>query len=141
VHLARRLSAEKRKAMMSSIHSFDTKPEMRVRSLLHRMGYRFRVHCKDLPGRPDIVLPRHKKVVFVNGCFWHGHDGCSKLRIPTANRDYWESKIHGNVERDSRRLEQLRQLGWNVFVVWECETESPKALQQSLLRFMDRRNT
>lgn len=108
---------------MSRIGPKDTKPELLVRRLLHRMGFRFRLHRKDLPGRPDVVLPRHRTVVLVHGCYWHMHEGCPAGRLPTANRPFWESKLLKNRERDRRNVTALRRLGWRVVVLWECAVE------------------
>ncbi len=108
---------------MSRIKGKDTGPEKVVRSLLHRMGFRFRLHVKDLPGKPDIVLPRYRTVIFVHGCFWHRHRGCRNCTTPTNNREFWVKKLEGNAARDERHVSALRKLGWSVVVVWECETE------------------
>jgi len=117
------LSSEKRSWNMSRIRSKDTGPEMRVRSALHRAGYRFRLHVKDLPGKPDIVLPKYKTVIFVHGCFWHRHKGCSNATMPSTNQEFWKEKFKRNVDRDKREQAELKKLGWNVIVVWECEVE------------------
>lgn len=122
-------SPEKRSSLMASIKSANTRPEVRVRSVLHRRGYRFRLHVPDLPGRPDIVLPRHQTVVLVHGCFWHQHPGCSKSRLPTNNRSWWRSKFTRNVERDRENHEALRALGWHVIVVWGCQTRSTEQIE------------
>ena len=109
---------------MSRIRGKDTKPELLVRSILHRLGYRFTVsgpNNKKLPGKPDIVLPKWGTVVFVHGCFWHGHDRCPSFRLPTTRRAFWQEKIANNRKRDARAARELRQLGWNVVVIWECE--------------------
>ena len=121
---------------MSRIGSRDTKPELVVRSALHRMGYRFRLHRKDLPGTPDIVLPRHGTVIFVHGCFWHRHKGCSACYTPKTRTEFWKKKFGDNVRRDRRNTRLLRQRGWKVFVVWECETGSDSKLQRLLARRM-----
>jgi DNA mismatch endonuclease, patch repair protein len=106
---------------MSRIKGKDTKPELIVRSFVHRLGYRFRLHCKNLPGKPDIVLPRHKKIIFVHGCFWHMHN-CKKGRVKPATRtQFWENKRTGNKERDRWNIRALKKLGWDVLVVWECQ--------------------
>jgi DNA mismatch endonuclease (patch repair protein) len=115
---------------MSRIRGKDTKPEMVVRSLLHRMGYRFRLHGKGLPGRPDIVLARHKTVVFVHGCFWHRHRGCRNCTTPTHRREWWLKKLEGNAARDSRHQTALKELGWRVLVIWECELWGAKTLNR-----------
>lgn len=122
------LTKEKRSWNMSRIRSKDTGPEMRVRSALHRAGYRFRLHVKDLPGRPDIVLPKYKTVIFVHGCFWHRHKGCSRATMPSSNQEYWKQKFKRNVERDKCEQAELKQLGWRVFVVWECKIKQPRFL-------------
>lgn len=108
---------------MGRIRGKDTTPEMAVRSALHRLGYRFRLHGRGLPGRPDVVLRRYRTVVFVHGCFWHRHKHCSNCTTPTANRDFWVRKLEGNAARDRVHARTLRKLGWRVLVVWECETE------------------
>ena len=105
---------------MSRIRSTDTGIEVRVRRALHARGYRFRLHVKDLPGRPDIVLPKHRAVIFVNGCFWHSH-GCRLSTKPSSNREFWERKLQGTVIRDAANHDELRRLGWRVFVIWECD--------------------
>lgn len=111
----------KRSEIMGRIRGKDTKPELRVRKALHAAGYRFRLHRKDLPGRPDITLPKHKTVIFVHGCFWHGHEGCKANRIPKTNAEFWSAKIARNRERDAANRAALEALGWTVVVVWECE--------------------
>ena len=116
-------SKEKRSQVMSHIRSKDTKPEMAVRSLLHRMGYRFRLHKRDLPGCPDIVLPKYKSVIFVHGCFWHLHEGCRDGTVPKTQHEKWKLKLERNVERDELHYEELQKMGWKVLVVWECEVE------------------
>jgi DNA mismatch endonuclease (patch repair protein) len=108
---------------MSRIRGKDTMPERVVRSILHRMGYRFRLHGRKLPGRPDVVLPKHQAVVFVHGCFWHRHRRCKNCTTPTNRRGWWVEKLEGNAARDKVSRRALRKLGWKVLVVWECETE------------------
>lgn len=115
---------------MSRIRGKDTKPEKVVRSMLHRMGYRFRLHRKGLPGRPDIVLPKYRTVVFVHGCFWHRHRGCRNCTTPTNRREWWLTKLEGNATRDKAHRVALRKLGWRVVTVWECETESERGMQR-----------
>jgi DNA mismatch endonuclease (patch repair protein) len=107
--------------MMSGIRGKNTKPEVIVRKYLHGLGFRFRLHSKTLPGKPDIVLPRWRTVVQVHGCFWHQHEGCRFAYMPTSNRQFWRTKLRGNAKRDRRTEKSLRDLGWRVFVVWECE--------------------
>lgn len=106
---------------MSKVGSKDTAPEKVVRSRLHQAGYRFRLHVKELPGSPDVVLPRYRLVIFVNGCFWHQHAGCSRARVPQQNRQFWTDKLRRNVERDRRTRAELKSLDWRVTTVWECE--------------------
>ncbi len=124
-----RLSKERRSWNMSRIRGKHTMPEKVVRSLLHRMGFRFSLHSRKLPGRPDIVLPRHKAVVFVHGCFWHRHRGCRNCTTPTNRREWWIRKLDGNAARDKRHRRALSKQGWRVFVVWECETEGSASLE------------
>ena len=112
---------EQRRRIMQAVRTRDTGPEMIVRRLLHRSGYRYRLHRKDLPGRPDVAFLSQRKAIFVHGCFWHGH-GCPKGRLPKSRLDYWEPKLSGNKERDQRREEELRSMGWDVLVIWQCET-------------------
>ena len=126
------VSKAKRSWVMSRIGSKDTKPEKRVRSLLHSLGCRFRLHRKDLPGKPDITLPKHKTVIFVHGCFWHRHENCAKNRLPKSNVDFWRKKFERNVARDRKALRELRELGWRVEVIWECETLDMDALEARL---------
>ena len=121
------LTPQKRSWNMSRIRSFDTKPEVLLRSLLHRMVFRFRVHRKDLPGRPDIVLPKYRTVVLVHGCFWHQHPGCVEAAFPKSNRKYWKAKLEGNVARDRRNQRALRKDGWRVLRCWECQLEKDPA--------------
>ena len=117
---------------MSRIRGKDTAPEIIVRRLLHGMGYRFTLHRKDLPGRPDIVLPKYQTVVFVHGCFWHRHTGCKDATMPKTRREWWEAKLGGNAARDKRKQAALRRAGWRVITVWECETENPEKLERRL---------
>lgn len=124
---------------MSKVRGKNTKPELIVRSLLHRMGYRFRIHRRDLPGNPDIVLPKHKKVIFVHGCFWHGHENCPRAKRPSTNKAFWNEKLTKNIERDKQHLQQLEQLGWRALVVWSCGVKDPDALRNRLERFMNER--
>ncbi len=121
---------------MSRVKGRNTLPERTVRSLLHGMGYRFRLHRKDLPGVPDIILPKHRKVVFVHGCFWHQHPGCKRASKPTTNTDFWDKKLDLNQERDSRILDELHQAGWQTMVVWECEIKNPERLKEKLSGFL-----
>lgn len=129
-----KITAERRSWNMSRIRSANTSPERRVRSLLHRMGYRFRLHRQDLPGRPDIVLPGRRTVVLVHGCYWHRHPECRFAYTPKSNKAFWEAKFEENVARDRRQHCQLQSLGWRVITVWECETKDKPALEQRLRR-------
>lgn len=131
------ISSKQRSLNMSRIRSRNTLPELRVRSILHRSGFRFRLHQKGLPGKPDIVLRRHKTVVFVHGCFWHQHKGCKRCTTPRTNESYWQAKLEGNIRRDKAHVKQLRSLGWSVLVVWECETKDESRLTRKLRRAMD----
>ena len=126
-----------RSALMSRIRSGNTQPELAVRRLLHALGYRFRLHRRDLPGRPDIVLPRHSLVIFVHGCFWHQHSGCRLASRPKTRQDYWEPKLAGNVRRDRAAADALASLGWRVAVIWECETRKHETLWVSVERALD----
>lgn len=117
------LTREKRSWNMSRIRSKNTKPEIIVRSLLHRMGYRFRLHRKDLPGKPDIVLTKYKTVIFVHGCFWHRHKGCKRCTTPSTNKDYWLKKFERNIANDRMYKKAIKKDGWKVIIVWECETQ------------------
>lgn len=118
---------EKRSEIMAKVHSANTTPEMRVRKMIHSMGYRFRLHRRELPGNPDIILPKYKTAIFVHGCFWHGCPTCRHAKIrPVANAEYWEKKLNRTKERDKNNVEALKQLGWRVMVVWECETHKNK---------------
>ena len=130
---------------MSRIRGKDTKPEILVRSLLHRLGYRFTVNGprnKQLPGRPDIVLPKHATVIFVHGCFWHGHEGCPIFKMPKTRVEFWKEKIGKNQERDAKNAEALKELGWNVVTIWECELgnlEKIQTLENRLPYLVERR--
>lgn len=131
------LTKEQRRRNMANIRSRHTKPEMIVRSVIHRMGYRFGLHDKRLPGRPDIVLARHRKVVLVHGCFWHRHQGCKRCTTPGTNQDYWIPKLTGNANRDKTHEERLLELGWEVLVVWECQTKDEQELTKRVELFLD----
>lgn len=115
------MTPEQRSRCMAAIRGKDTKPEMIVRKYLFSRGLRFRVQVRKLPGNPDIVLPRYRTVIFVNGCFWHGHEGCRYFRLPKSNIEFWEQKIKNNVARDVRNENELKSLGWRVIRVWECD--------------------
>lgn len=123
-----RISAEHRSWNMSRIRSGNTQPEIIVRSLLHRMGFRFRLHKKDLPGKPDIVLPKYRTVIFVHGCFWHRHSGCKYAYTPKSRVNFWEEKFNRNIERDHKVNCKLEILNWKVLTIWECETRDIQSL-------------
>ena len=125
-------SKEKRSSIMASVSSKNTAPEKAVRSLLHKLGYRFRIHRRDLPGSPDIVLPRYRVAIFVHGCFWHQHPDCSASKRPTSNNAYWTQKLDGNVKRDLENIYILQELGWSPVVVWECELRNMDKLRTRL---------
>lgn len=127
-----------RSANMASIGSKDTKPELAVRRLLHRLGYRYRLHRTDLPGTPDICFPSRKKAIFIHGCFWHRHEGCRRTTVPKTRISFWEDKFNKNTVRDRNNLTMLGVLGWDTMVVWECETTDLKALEFRLVEFIER---
>ena len=129
-------SKEKRSQIMSRISGKNTKPEIVVRSLLHRLGYRFRLHREDLPGKPDIVLPKYRKVILVHGCFWHGHKECSRSKRPMTNESFWNEKLDKNIKRDQKNINSLKELGWQVMVIWTCEVKDEKKLKAKLLSFL-----
>lgn len=131
--MADTISAPHRSWNMSRIRGRDTGPEIILRSLLHRAGYRFRLHDSKLPGRPDIVLSKYRTAILVHGCFWHRHEGCSNATTPSTRRDFWQAKFDGNVARDKANEERLIDLGWRVIVVWECELKKdPEGVLQSI---------
>ena len=131
------VSPEERSRIMSHVKGRDTTPEKRVRSLLHSMGYRFRLQRADLPGKPDIVLPKFKTVIFVNGCFWHRHPGCKRATLPKSNAEFWRQKLEKNVARDLRNIQTLKDLGWDVLIIWECELKDTMTLQARLSDFFE----
>ena len=129
--------SERRSATMRAVKSRDTRPEMRVRRLLHRMGYRYRLQRKDLPGKPDIVFGPRRRVIFVHGCFWHGHDCKRGARVPATNTAYWQAKIARNVDRHARQLDALITKGWAALTLWECELRDQDVLIERLKKFLD----
>lgn len=129
---------EKRTEIMRAIKGKDTRPEMIVRALTHAMGYRYRLHQRDLPGRPDLVFASRGKVIFVHGCFWHGHTGCKEGRLPKSNLGYWSAKIERNRDRDRRAEWKLRSWGWGVLTIWGCQTHDSQVLSRRITRFLDR---
>lgn len=130
------LTPDERSSLMAKIRSADTKPEMVVRRLLWGMGFRYRLHAKDLPGKPDVVFRGKKKAIFVHGCFWHMHESCPLARIPKSRQDFWLPKLEGNRARDRQELESLARLGWDVLVIWECETKNVVELSDRLRKFL-----
>ncbi|MGE0253130.1 MAG: very short patch repair endonuclease [Alphaproteobacteria bacterium] len=131
-----RVSSPVRSAIMASVGTRNTGPELVLRKLLHRAGYRFRLHVRTLPGSPDIAFPRRRKVVFVNGCFWHGH-GCRWGLLPKSRREYWIPKIAANRARDVRKTRELQSAGWDVFVVWQCELRAPEEALSRVVAFLE----
>lgn len=131
-----RISAEQRSANMRRIRSKDTSPELALRRLIHALGFRFRLHRKGLPGRPDLVFPGRRKVIFVHGCFWHQHPGCSEGRIPRSRLDYWTPKLGRNQVRDAANLNLLNEQGWKVLVIWECDLKDLQALTKRVKGFL-----
>lgn len=131
------MTPAQRSERMSRIRSQNTKPEMLVRRFLHGQGFRFRLHARDLPGRPDLVLPKYRAVVFVEGCFWHGHS-CQKGRVPGTNPDFWQAKVAANQARDKRNQRALRRDGWRVIRVWECQLAKSKTRDATLARLVSR---
>jgi DNA mismatch endonuclease (patch repair protein) len=126
-----------RSANMRAIRSKDMEPELRVRSLVHRLGYRFRLHRKDLPGKPDLVFGPSRKVIFVHGCFWHSHT-CKAAHIPKSNQKYWVPKLERNKMRDQNNIQQLETMGWSVLVIWECEMREEDAVKKRIRAFLGR---
>ena len=130
------VSTEQRSAQMSRIRGKNTKPELVVRRLVHALGYRFRIHRRDLPGVPDLAFLRRRKVIFVHGCFWHRHPGCRYAYTPKSNVEFWQKKFSSNVERDERVMNNLRTAGWATLVIWECETSDLEALSARLRSYL-----
>ncbi len=128
-----KLTKERRSWNMSRVQAKNTKPEITVRSLLHRKGYRFRIHRGGMPGKPDIVLPKYQTVIFVHGCFWHGHDNCKKSRIPNTNSSFWQTKILTNKCHDQKTLRDLEKKGWRIALVWECALSNTTMINNMIL--------
>lgn len=131
------LTPEQRSEMMSRVRSKDTVPEKFVRSLVHRMGFRFSLHRKDLPGKPDLTFASRGKVIFVHGCFWHLHQACQNTRLPKSNVEFWKAKLEGNQRRDRASIRRLRKSGWSVMVVWECQLKNSERLARRLRAFLE----
>ena len=128
---------EQRSRNMSAIKSKNTKPEIKVRKVLHSMGYRFRLHSKNLPGSPDIVLPKYKTVIFVHGCFWHRHENCKYASTPKTRQEFWENKFKANVKRDLEIQEKIKNIGWKYVVIWECEARNIESIEEKIKRFLN----
>lgn len=127
----------KRSSIMARVRAKDTKPELAVRRLIYASGYRYRLHSKKLPGKPDMVFAGRHKVIFVHGCFWHRHPGCANCRIPKSRVEFWENKLNGNRQRDLRTQAELERLGWKVLVVWECELKDPDTIIKRISEFLN----
>lgn len=129
---------QKRSQIMSHISGKDTKQEIAIRKIAHSLGYRFRLHKKELPGKPDIAFPKYKKVIFVNGCFWHGHKNCTRSKLPVTHKKFWQRKIEGNIKRDRANYKALKKLGWSYLIIWQCSiTKSNTAkLEANISKFL-----
>lgn len=130
------MSSAQRSATMRSIKGKNTKPEMIVRRLLHASGYRYRVHCREIPGTPDIAFTKRRKVIFIHGCFWHRHAGCARASTPKTNASFWENKFLKNIERDKRVQNELKHGGWSFLIIWECEIRNLNCLKKKLQSFL-----
>lgn len=131
------LSPSERSRIMARVRSRNTRPEKAVRSLVFSLGYRYRLHVRDLPGRPDLVFRGRGKVIFVHGCFWHRHSNCALARLPKSRRDFWVPKLEGNRKRDEKNAGELRREGWGVMTIWECQLKNPNRLADRIMRFLD----
>jgi DNA mismatch endonuclease, patch repair protein len=129
-------SREKRSEIMSKISRKNTSTEIAIRKIVFKMGYRYRLHVRELPGCPDLVLPKHKKIIFINGCFWHGHLNCNRSKRPKTNIDFWNKKIEGNISRDKIILGNLKKLGWRVLVIWQCQIKDQVIIKTILEDFL-----
>lgn len=130
----------KRSEIMAKVHSKDTRPELTVRRLLHKLSFRFTINSSKnlkLPGKPDMVLPKYKLVIFVHGCFWHLHKNCKKARLPKSNKQFWKTKLESNVDRDTKNQALLKEMGWNVVVIWECQTVDEGQLKLKIIKEID----
>ena len=128
------MTREQRHRCMAAVKGKDTKPEMMVRRYLHSLGYRYGLHNKKLPGSPDLVLRKYRSVIFIHGCFWHGHKGCKYYRLPKTNEEFWQEKITRNKQRDQESVRLLREKGWNVIIIWECELKNKNKREETLMR-------
>lgn len=129
--------SEVRSRTMRAVKGKNTKPELLVRCLIHRLGYRYRLHRKDLPGKPDLAFPGRRKAIFIHGCFWHGHDCRRGARVPKTNRDYWVTKIRRNQDRDASHLQELKQMGWDVLTIWECQLGELESVTDLIVAFLE----
>ena len=134
-----KFSKQKRSEIMSHIKSKNTKPEMTVRKIIYSLGYRYRLHRKDLPGKPDLAFINKKKVIFINGCFWHGHSGCKKSALPDTNYEFWNDKIKNNVNRDTLNYKRLEDMGWKYLVIWQCEIKKDNIenIKSNIIHFLN----
>lgn len=135
--MADTLTEAERSRRMGLVRGKNTKPELRVRRMAHGLGYRYRLHRRDLPGKPDLVFPARRKVIFVHGCFWHRHPGCKLARLPKSRQDFWIPKLEQNRARDLEHQRALEELGWSVLVLWECEVKNGELLKTRLLEFLE----
>ena len=135
-----RIAGASRSALMSRVRSRNTQPERAVRRAAFALGLRFRLHRRDLPGTPDLVFPKYKVAIMVHGCFWHQHKGCKRATVPKTRVDFWKRKLHGNIERDGAVVDKLKALGWQVEIIWECETRNEETLRDRLDVFFRRTN-
>ena len=133
------VNSETRSRIMSRIHGKDTVPEMAIRRLIHGMGYRYRLHDRSLPGSPDLVFRSRKKVIFVNGCFWHRHHGCRLATVPKTNVEYWTEKFRLNSERDRKTHEEFELLGWKILLIWQCEIRDTEKVKRKIIKFLGER--
>ncbi len=134
-----KFSKQKRSEIMSHIKSKNTKPEITVRKIIYSLGYRYRLHRKDLPGKPDLAFINKKKVIFINGCFWHGHSGCKKSALPDTNYEFWNDKIKNNVNRDTLNYQRLKDMGWKYLVIWQCEIKNAELenIKSKIIHFLN----
>jgi DNA mismatch endonuclease, patch repair protein len=136
-----RLTPERRSRLMALVKAKDTTPELAVRRMIHSLGFRYRLHREELPGTPDLVFPKRRCVIFVNGCFWHQHQGCARSKRPSAHAEYWANKLDGNINRDARNISDLERSGWRVLTIWECELRDAERLSRMVNRFLSARRT
>jgi len=136
--MADTMSKAERSRRMAMVRGKNMKPEVAVRKLVHGLGYRYRLHKKDLPGTPDMVFKSKKKVIFVHGCFWHRHDNCKLARLPKSRLDFWKTKLEGNKKRDEENQKRLNEMGWEYLVIWECEVKDKQNMRDKIQSFLDR---